>query len=145
MGRFAETTTVEVGKSQGEIVAMVTKRGATDFLCGRMDGRHMVAFMYRGFPVKLTCPALDPKKLRTPDAIMQEERRQWRVMLLWVKAQLEAIDNGLLEPFAVFMPYMQLKDGRTVSEAAKQDGVAKLLSTTLSLGQPALPAPEDAA
>lgn len=145
MGRFAETTTVEVSKSQGEIVAMVSKRGATDFMCGRANGRHMVVFVYRSFPVKLTCPALDPKKLRTPDAMMQEKRRQWRVMLLWVKAQLEAIDNGLLEPFAVFMPYMQLRDGRTVSEAAKENGVAELLSTTLSLGQPALPAPEDAA
>lgn len=62
-----------------------------------------------------------------------------------VKAQLEAIDNGLLEPFAVFMPYMQLKDGRTVSEAAKEQGIGKFLSGTLALGQPALPAPEDAA
>ncbi len=145
MARFAESTTVEVAKNQGEIVAMVTKRGATDFMCGQLGGRHFVAFMYRGFPVKLTCPALDPKKLRTPEAMQQEERRQWRVMLLWVKAQLEAIDNGLLEPFAVFMPYMQLKDGRTVSEAAKEQGIGKFLSGTLALGQPALPAPEDAA
>ena len=69
-------------------------------------------------------------------------RRQWRVMLLWVKAQFEAIDNGLLEPFAVFMPYMQLADGRTVTEAAKADGLHKVLQTTMGLGVPALAGPE---
>jgi len=144
MSRFAENTGVEVAKSQGEILALVQKRGATDFMSGCYQGRHFVAFMYRGYPIKLTCPALDPKKLRTPAAVQQEERRQWRVMLLWVKAQLEAIDNGLLEPFAVFMPYMQLADGRDVQQAAKEEGVAKFLAKTLALGAPALPAPESA-
>ena len=70
-------------------------------------------------------------------------RRQWRVMLLWVKAQLEAIDNGLLEPYAVFMPFLQLKDGRTVNEHAAEKGIKALLSQTLHLERPALAAPEE--
>lgn len=131
-----------MAKSQADIVALVTRRGATDFMSGSMNGRPLVAFLYQGFPVKLQCPAIDPTKCKTAGAIEREQMRQWRVMLLWVKAQLEAIDNGLLEPFAVFMPYMQLKDGRSVSEAAREEGLPKLLSTTLALGQPALPAPE---
>lgn len=141
MTRFAETTTVEVAKTQGEIIGLVTRRGATDFISGCTGGRAFVAFLYRGFPVKVQCPALDPKKWRDPERMAQEERRQWRVMLLWVKAQLEAVDNGLLEPYATFMPFLQLADGRTVSEAAAQEGIHRVLGKTLGLGAPALPAP----
>lgn len=50
MARYAEHTEVEVAKSQGEIIGLVTKRGASDFASGQFNGRAFVAFMYRGFP-----------------------------------------------------------------------------------------------
>lgn len=136
--RYAERTSVPVSKSQGDIISLAEKRGVTDFFSGQEKGRPFVAFVYRGYPVKLQCPAI-PADHDDPE---QEKRRQWRVMLLWAKAQFEAIDNGLLEPYAVFMPFLALKDGRTVAEAAKEDGIEHALADGFGLAVPALPEPE---
>lgn len=141
MRRYAENTDVPVSKSQGEIIAMAEKRGVKDFFSGIDGGRPFVCFVYRGYPVKLQTPGIHPG-CKDPQ---QEMRRAWRVMVLWVKGQFEAIDNGLLEPFAVFMPYLALRDGRTVHEAIEAEGLPALLAEKFHVGAvAALPAPEDA-
>jgi hypothetical protein len=124
--RFAEGTPVPVEKSQSEIITLLKKRGARDHFMGSKDGDAFLAFWYRGLPVRLMIRKPDPKVYRNPDAIDRETRRLWRVLLIWVKGQLEAIENDLLTPYSAFMSHLQLGDGRTVAEAAQQDGGLKL-------------------
>lgn len=132
MGRYAETTKVPVARSKQQIVDLISGRGASDYMMGSIKGRDFIAFMYESMQVRLSVPPYDASDER-------EHRRAWRVMLLWVKAQFEAIDGGILEAYGAFLPYLQLPDGRTIQEAAAQDGVKQVLGQTL-----ALPAPEAA-
>lgn len=138
--RYAEGTKVPVTQSQGEILAMVEKRGATDYVSGTYGGRPFVAFMFKGLPIKLQAP---PIPIDGKDR-MQEARRQWRVLVLYVKAQLEAIDGKVIEPAAAFMPHLALPDGRTVGEAAEEDGLRHTIAKTLQIGMtPRLEGPDN--
>jgi len=139
--RFAEEATTPVESTQGTIIAMLKKRGATGHMMGEDGaGKGFLCFLYKGLPVRLEVKPPDPARFKTEEQVARERRRMWRVMLLWVKAQLEAIDNDLMSPMRAFMPHLQLKDGRTVAETAEQDGGVPVGRTLM-----ALPAPKDQA
>jgi len=122
MPKYAHGTKVSIPVTQGQILELLTKRGATKHMIGGdiATGASFLAFVYEGKPIRLQINPPDPREFDTQDRIDRECRRLWRVMLIWVKGQLEAIDNGLLTPYSAFLPHMQLEDGRTVSEAAHQ-------------------------
>ncbi len=46
----------------------------------------------------------------------RETRRRWRVLLLVLKAKIEAINAGVLAMEEEFLPYMLLKNGATVAD-----------------------------
>lgn len=132
MGKFAATTTVSVESSQQEAVRILNRYGASGHMTGQMpNGKSFIAFVYKGQPIRLEIPVTyrDSKgRAMSPDWCAQELRRRWRVLVLWLKGQLEAIDNDLLNPMQAFMPHLQLRDGRTMAEAAQEqpDLLAKL-------------------
>ena len=48
--------------------------------------------------------------------ISQEERRVWRVLFWHLKSVFEASDSGVMEFRELMMPYIVMRDGKTVSE-----------------------------
>jgi hypothetical protein len=49
-------------------------------------------------------------------AVEQENRRVWRVLYWHLKALFEAADSGVIDVRTIVMPYVVLKDGRTLAE-----------------------------
>jgi len=133
MSIYAKETGVSVERSEAEIKRTLRRYGADDITTHSSARRRLafVAFAYESLPVKMTIPLPDPdseefwhspagKKKRSPEqARSQWEkacRQQWRVLLLLIKAQLEAIANGVVTPQEAFMPWLLLKSGRTIYE-----------------------------
>ena len=134
--RYAEDTSVPVQRSRNEIEALLQRYGAegfgfeTEFGSG---GRALVKFAIRGrlfrIPVR-TCSISDPRIQRHPagkqrtsveveGAWQQEERRAWRVAVLWLKGTLEAVESRVITLDEALLPFMVLPDNRTVGEWAE--------------------------
>lgn len=58
----------------------------------------------------------------------QEERRVWRVLYWHLKAMFEAADSGVIDIRDVIMPYVVMRDGRTLSDYIKPH-MAQLMTT----------------
>ena len=57
----------------------------------------------------------------------KECRQMWRVLLLLIKASMEAVELGLGAPEQILLPYIQLPTGRTVGEEV-MPGLQKALA-----------------
>lgn len=106
---FAETTTVPVEKTRAEIETLLKKKGATKI--GYMADSNQAVIMFecskRQVRFELPMPSIADKSIRCDgrgyvrsdkskmDALAQEERRRWRVLLLTIKSRFEFIDTGL--------------------------------------------------
>lgn len=106
--RYAEGTTVSADRSQAEIKQLLTKHGAMSF--GLLETQAMASMVceFRGRRLKFDVP-------RTKDT--QEYMRQWRVLLLRIKARLEEVSGGDATVDESFMPYILLPNGHTVGES----------------------------
>src|SRR5262245_16278764 len=113
MPRFAESTTVSPEKSRAEIEATVKRYGASSFYYGVEAHRAAIGFTIHGHTVQLNVPLPDPRDKRFTHVLRrgelvprtdrqrltvfdQEIRQRWRALLLLVKANLEAVELGLL-------------------------------------------------
>lgn len=45
-------------------------------------------------------------------------RHEHRVLLLWLKAALNAVEAGLVDPASIFLSFLVGRDGRTVADVA---------------------------
>lgn len=112
---YAKDTKVPVDRSRGEIEHVLRKYGCTAFAFGWQIGAEaMIQFEYRGRNVKLTIAAT--KGAFGQAARERAERQRWRVLVLLVKAQIEAVENGLWSFEEAFLPWMLLGDGSTVAQ-----------------------------
>jgi hypothetical protein len=41
-----------------------------------------------------------------------------RVLLLWLKAALNAVDSGLIDVETIFLPFLEDRNGKTIAEIA---------------------------
>lgn len=142
-GRYAEGTTVSVGRTRDEIERTLARYGATGFMFGQDERGAAVAFMIRGRHVRFTIPlptpgefALTPTRLkRSPSAVKSEHekavRSRWRALGLIVKAKLEAVDAGVVEFDDEFMAQLVMPDGRTVGDAVRGQLVTAIESGTV--------------
>jgi len=46
----------------------------------------------------------------------QALRVSWRIILYWVKAQMAILETEMVQIEQIFLPYMTMKDGRTLYE-----------------------------
>ncbi len=139
MRLFAEDTTVSVGRSRGEIDDLLRGWGCgaiqwfDDFENGRIEltfrwKREDLVYLAR-FAVAL--PSDDQLKKKALDGRsgrfspikldkMRAARGRWehRVLLLWLKASLNAVEAGIIDPAALFLPFLVGKNGQTVAETA---------------------------
>lgn len=136
---FAEDTTVPASRTRGEIEQLLTAWGAAvqwtiqpgqggilrfhwshpgGALTGRLTVRLPTALEVR----RKSSRSMSAKVIEA--AIAQEERALYRRVLLYVKAQLNAIQSGLLDPLDAFLGLIERDDGRTYGEIARASGSA---------------------
>ena len=135
MTRYAQGTDVPVSRSQEEVERTLVRFGCQQRAWMRDDAKPMIAlaFTRKGLSYRMVMP-LDKSGGE------RETRRRMRVVLLWLKAQCEMVDTGLMSFEDAFLPHAALPDGRTVAQAFQPQVQAMLTegrmpSLTLSLPQ----------
>lgn len=115
MATYAKDTTVDAGRSRTEIERTLARYGATSFGYATEDtpdgGRAAVSFIHAGRQVRfvVALPSRTERRFthtpgrgnpRSPEAAQREWeqacRQRWRALALLVKAQLEAVESGIL-------------------------------------------------
>jgi hypothetical protein len=136
--RYAAGTAVPVERSRAELDTLLGKHGATSRIIGMEDepGKPraaLVGFKLGPHSFKLRVPlANDPQRDGIRGAIAAKaggirDRERWRLIILLVKAKLEAIRLGVSTPEREFMPDLIVDDGRTLQEALAGGGMSRLL------------------
>lgn len=121
------TTTIEAGKTVGEIQQFLASHGAKKIVIDYDDDNNPFAItfmvmvklnpMFFSLPSKYdgVLKAMDkdksvPAKLRTKE---QALRVSWRIIKDWIVAQMSIIEAELASMEEVFLPYAVTKDGET--------------------------------
>jgi hypothetical protein len=128
MAKYAADTSVSAAKSRIEIEETLMKYGADSFAYATMDGKAAIAFRMSGRQARITLPlprledyrltetGRERTKQSQQTAWEQACRQNWRIMLLMIKAKLEAIEAEVSTFDREFMADMLLPDGHTVGE-----------------------------
>lgn len=125
---YAKGTDVGVDRSQQEIVQLLRRYKVDTYGFGVETGRASVTFHLKGVPIRVGIPLptrperpkmVNPATGRMVDAITrweQEVKEAWRALVLLLKANLEAVERGIVSVEQAFMAYLVTGDGRTVGE-----------------------------
>lgn len=150
--KYAEQTAVPVAQSRVELERLLERYGATAIFSA-MDLNTWVAVVgcqMRGRVLRwkiqlperedfeLTDTGRKRAKTATEQAYRQAERQTWRVLVLVVKAKLEAVEAGISTFDEEFLANVVLPDGQTFGtwarsqlEAVGRGNMPKLLPDTL--------------
>jgi len=127
VSKYAKSTTVSPEKSQAEIQSTLRKYGADRFGTMEEKTKAHVMFSYSGLSIQISIILpersefikTETGKSRTKSAIDnqldQEIRQRWRVLLLAIKAKLEAIECGISTIEEEFMAFIVMPDGLSLS------------------------------
>jgi len=148
--RFAQDTEVSVGKSRAEIDELLRAWGCdairwtdsyatgqvtVEFVWRREEASYHARFSLRlPSEEELRAEAIDGRT-RRPSASKYEKaraalgRREHRLLLLWLRAALNVVEEGIIPAEALFLPFLVARNGRTVAETA-----LPRLSTLLEAG-----------
>jgi hypothetical protein len=142
MYRYATETTVPVSRSRGEIEKLLRDWGADqlqwgdDYKRGRVELRfvwtHDKATYVARFNLQLateeqmrkqSLDSRDPKGQRVAEGKLARlhagrGQQEHRVLLLWLKAALNAVEAGIVDAAAIFLPFLEDREGVTVAEMA---------------------------
>lgn len=125
---YAKGTSVGVDRSQQEIGSILRRYGVKTFGTMEDEGTGYVRFRLDGIEYQVKVPLPDIKEFSTTEtgrlrkasataeAHEQAVRERWRTLVLWIKAQLAAVDAGLVVAKEVFLPFVVMPDGRALSE-----------------------------
>ena len=151
MTGYATNTSVPVERSRAEVERVLAKYGVTHFgTMTRPDGG-VVYFEYKGRQIQLSVPMpprTDPQFTNRPRSSWgkvadstrdqrwdAEYRRRWRVLVITVKAMLEAVDSKLLTFDQAFLAHIVIPgSAKTLGDVI----VPKLDAMYQGLGLPAL-------
>ena len=145
MSQYARNTSTSIERSKGEIERTLRRYGADNIVTGMSaaQGLAFVAFHYRRLPLRIRIPlppadderfsrSVGGKRKRTPDRARTEWekacRQQWRVLLLLIKGNLEAVENGVMAAEEVFLPWLVLGGRVTVFDNVRE-GIADALQS----------------
>lgn len=131
MGRYAAGTTVSSEKTQTEIRRVLERYGASRIGLMTEPGKATIYFQVKDRDVQMAVPLVrkgDPfverirgqgyKRVYSEDGAERESRRRWRVMVLTLKAMLEAVESKVTTFDEVFLAHVVIPGtGRTVGEA----------------------------
>ena len=139
MRRYAEETDVSIGKSRGEIEDLLRswKCSSIGWYDEFEHGRMTLCFSWKHddvlYQAKFTLMLPNDETLRkrsrhaTQHYFMESKyeklkqhngRQEMRALLIFLKGALNAVEAGILDPAAVFLPFLVGHDGRTVAETA---------------------------
>lgn len=140
MRRYAEDTSVPVARSRAEIERLLRDwrcdgirwsdiyskgQSVLEFVWQRAESEVYMARFEIALPSddELRERAVDGRSGRFSEAkygALQAARgkAEHRVLALWLKAALNAIDAGLVAAEAIFLPWLVGRDGKTVAETA---------------------------
>ncbi len=130
---FTYTTSIEPQKTIMEIQEVLTSHGAKSILSNYdSEGKikslsFMVDTPHGDMAIKLPCnpePVYRILKQQYEEKIIsagfvnehQALRVSWRIILYWVKAQMAILETEMVQIEQIFLPYMTMKDGRTLYE-----------------------------
>ena len=132
MTKYAEHTTISPEQRRGEIERTLARYGATAFGYATSLTAAQVVFELGGRRMRLDVALPDatdkqithlpktPWKKRTNWAAaslyQQAVRQRWAALSLWIKAQCEAINSGVVTAEQAFLGWVVLQDGRTLAE-----------------------------
>lgn len=118
-----EMTSVAVSKSQQAIRELIYGHAGAGicFISQRpSEGfEAMVSIKSQSYRIRVmaTCRLTDKhSKALSPKETEQEERRVWRVLFWHLKTMFEAADSGVIDLMDIILPYVVLKDDRTLSQ-----------------------------
>jgi hypothetical protein len=110
---YARRTKVPVDQTRMDIERLVKKYGAKGFASAWQDKSARVEFLCHNRHVRLT--------VATDNKTAQDEREQWRAMLLLVKAKLVAVDAKIATFEQAFVGDIVVPaTGKTVWETARE-------------------------
>jgi hypothetical protein len=124
-GRYAEKTSVPVERSETEIKRVLQRYGAAKIGVMTEPTKATIYFQVKDRDVQLVIPLPqggDPfpgKKGHTwtKSGAEGEQRRRWRVMVLTLKAMLEAVDSQITTFDQVFLAHVVMPGtGRTIGD-----------------------------
>jgi hypothetical protein len=138
MRRFAEDTSVPISRSRGEIDQLLRAWGAQgiqwtdDFEHDRVMLRFVWPRGEQHFMARFAISLQGREELKEEakgvygtvreaylEKLMQSRgKREHRVLLLWLKAALNAVDSGLIDAETIFLPFLEDRNGKTIAEIA---------------------------
>lgn len=148
---YAESTSVSVSKTRGEIDGLLRKHKASSFGVFEEKKRAILVFEMAERRIVFHLPLPDQMdkrfiltsqgKTRSVDAAVasweQACRSRWRALFLCIKAKLESIESGIETFEDAFLAHIQMPDGHSVSEHVRPRIAAAYAGEPM---QPLLPA-----
>lgn len=125
---YAEGTTVSVEQSRQEVMRLLERYGAEQFMFGQDGERTVFQFRMEGVYIKQSVARPDVEDFAVTDcgrartdaqieqAVDREWRRRWRALVLILKAKLEIVASGESTVVREFMPDILLTDGSTIEQ-----------------------------
>lgn len=133
--RYAEKTTVPISQSRGEIDTLLRKWGcdgiqwtdefALDRVTLRFSWDHEGQPYMARFAISITpvdqeeVPDLRTGEVSESKLAKAEAKRgkvEHRILLLWLKAALNAVEAGIIPAETLFLPFIEDQTGQTVAE-----------------------------
>ena len=107
MSKFAEHTSVPIDRSRAEVERLIQRYGCSRFgVMNEADGSAMVYFEHQGRQLQIPVKMPPKAKYRVEKEWDQERRRRWRVLVLTLKAMLEAVASKLLTFDQAFLAHI---------------------------------------
>lgn len=126
------TTTVEAGRTVGEIISLLVQKRAvsinTDYEGGKASAiTFVVKVADNMIPFRMVPNVIGvSRKLPNPGDTARAERVAWRILLRWVEAQMAMVDSAQAELGQVFLPYAVRPDGNTIWHAFQMSNTKQL-------------------
>ena len=105
MAKYAAQTSVPVDRTKAEIEKELSRFGATGFFSGWQNGVTKIGFVYEGSVYQFELSQSDNP---------QEDRANWRALLLAIKAKIVWVSTGKGTFASEFMAQLLLPNGQTV-------------------------------
>ena len=106
LGRYARNTSVPVERSRVEVERILTKYGAKKFGSMTEETKATIYFEVKGRELQWSIPLPDRKRYNSNADHEREIRRRWRVMVITIKAMLEAVESKLLTFDEAFLSHV---------------------------------------
>lgn len=130
--RYAARTEVPTSRSQDQVKAELRRVGADQIGVMESSTQAYVVFLVRDIRYRITTAPFKPARGQD---VAQEQRRQWRAILLLVKAKVVSIMEGISTVEREFLADAVMPDGsvwadhapRMIAAAYKEGGPPRLM------------------